>query len=492
MVIVRLLCGLLSVSSIVVAKPETLKASKPNIILVITDDQGIGDLSCMGNRVVKTPKIDQFYESSLRFKDFQVSPTCAPTRAALMSGRPPFKVGVTHTILQRERMSLDVFTLPQALKKGGYQTGLFGKWHLGDDDAYLPQSRGFDEVLMHGAGGIGQVQYGDFPPNGENTYFDSVLLHNDQVVQTEGFCTDLFFDAAAAWVYQQSKTPQPYFAYISLNAPHAPMIAPESYKKRFLDLGYDDGTAGRYGMVENIDYNFGKLLARLKKWDALENTMIIFMTDNGATYLKGKLNGEDVSHFNAGMRGAKNSPHEGGTHVPFFVQWQGVLKQGVDVEALSAHIDLYPTFVELAGVELPAKMQELDGRSLLPLFVTPDIELEDRRLFIHRGRWKVNEREKHQYNSSAVRTSRWRLVNHSALYDIQNDPTQRENVASQHPEVVLGLQREYDLWWQSALPLMVNENLPAVEKWPLIERYDKQIKLGELPQWKPQLPDTDL
>ena len=235
-----------------VVQADPLAGSRPNIIMVITDDQGMGDLSCMGNEVVRTPHIDQFYEKSTRFTDFQVSPTCAPTRAAIMSGRAPFEVGVTHTILQRERMALDLFTLPEALQSAGYATGLFGKWHLGDEQAYLPQSRGFQEVLMHGAGGIGQARLGDFPANEENTYFDSVLLHNDTIVQTKGFCTDLFFQSGLAWIKEQEEADQPYFAYISLNAPHGPFIAPDKYRKRFKELGYDGKTAGRYGMVELV------------------------------------------------------------------------------------------------------------------------------------------------------------------------------------------------------------------------------------------------
>ena len=175
-------------------------------------------------------------------------------------------------------MAPDVFTLPEALQAAGYATGLFGKWHLGDEEEYLPQNRGFDEVLMHGSGGIGQVNLGDFPPNGDNPYFDSVLLYNDTIVQTKGYCTDLFFDAATAWINGQKETEDPYFSYISLNAPHAPMMVADSYKKRFLEMGYDQGTAGRYGMIENIDDNFGKLMAQLETWGALENTIVIFMT----------------------------------------------------------------------------------------------------------------------------------------------------------------------------------------------------------------------
>ena len=279
------------------AEAKSIEGSRPNIIMVITDDQGMGDLSCMGNEVVKTPNIDRFYKNSTRFTDFQVSPTCAPTRAAIMSGRAPFKNGVTHTIMQRERMALDTFTLPQALKTAGYGTGIFGKWHLGDEDAYLPGSRGFDEALIHGSGGIGQVNLGDFPPNSENVYFDNVLLHNDTIVQTKGYCTDLFFHSALAWIKKQNETKKPYFAYVALNAPHAPLVAPEEYTKRFIELGYDKGTAGRYGMVENIDANFGLLLEKLNEWDALENTLVIFMTDNGATHLKRKVERKESDTF---------------------------------------------------------------------------------------------------------------------------------------------------------------------------------------------------
>jgi arylsulfatase len=454
----------------------------------MTDDQGMGDFSCMGNEVVRTPNIDRFHDKAVRFTDFQVSPTCAPTRAALMSGRVPFKNGVTHTIYQRERMALDTLTLPQALKSAGYVTGIFGKWHLGDEDEYLPGNRGFDEVLIHGAGGIGQVRLGDFPPNNENLYFDNVLLHNDTIVQTQGFCTDLFFDTGLAWIKQQIEAKQPYFAYIALNAPHAPLVAPEQYTRRFIDLGYDKGTAGRYGMIENIDDNFGDMLQKLEAWNALENTLVIFMTDNGATHLSGKLNGKKLKHFNAHLKGGKNSPDEGGTHVPAFWQWQGVLDQDVDVDVLTAHIDIYKTFVELAGAKLPADMQELDGRSLLPLLEDPQAEWADRELFIHCGRWNPGKRETAKYKDCAVRTERWRLVNHKELYDISADPHQKSDVAQSYPEVVEQLRKSYDQWWASVLPLMVNEDLPKLreEAFPLNIRYHKQLKEEGIPEWAPK------
>lgn len=467
-----------------IAGLNAIEGSRPNIVIVITDDQGMGDLSCMGNQLLKTPHIDRFYEGATRFTDFQVSPTCAPTRAALMSGRAPFKNGVTHTIFQRERMAQSTFTLPQALQTAGYTTGLFGKWHLGDEEEYLPQSRGFDEVLMHGAGGIGQTRYGDFPANGQNVYFDNVLLHNDTVVKTKGFCTDVFFDAGLAWIKKQNEAKNPYFAYISLNAPHGPFVAPEKYTKRFRELGVSKDAAARLGMIENIDDNFGKLMAKMEEWAALENTIVIFMTDNGAVR-KGST--KKIPYFNAGLKSGKNSPNEGGSRVPFFVQWKGVLGEGVDVNALTAHLDLYPTFCELAGVKLPTNVQELDGRSLLPLFHDADADWMDRELFIHCGRWPAGKRESFKYKKSAVRTKQWRLVNNTELYDISKDRGEKNDVAAEYPEVVKRLRNSYEKWWASVTPLMVNEGLPKVEPddQPFAKRYERQLKEKGIPEWAP-------
>jgi len=467
-----------------IAHAESLKNSKPNIIFVMTDDQGMGDLSCMGNKILKTPNIDKFYKGATRFTEYHVSPTCAPTRAALMSGRTAFKNGVTHTIFQRERMALDSFTLPQALQTAGYQTGLFGKWHLGDDHEYLPQSRGFNEVLMHGAGGIGQTGLGDFLQNGKNVYFDNVLLHNDTVVKTKGFCTDIFFDAGLAWIKKQHEAKQPYFAYISLNAPHGPFIAPESYMKSMTARGVKGRGIGRLAMIENIDDNFGRLMEKLTKWNALDNTIVIFTTDNGAVS-QGRT--KDIPYFNAGMRGGKNSSWEGGTHVPLFIQWKGILQPGVDINGLSAHIDIYKTFVELAGAKLPEKMQELDGRSLVPLLENPTANWKDRELFFNCGRWAKGKRDEFKYTKCAVRSQQWRLVNHSQLFDISKDPGEATNVAKEHPEVVARLQKAYDQWWESTLPLMVNEGLPKIkgQNQPFNVLYQKQLKEKGIPEWTP-------
>ncbi|WP_179338478.1 arylsulfatase [Winogradskyella ludwigii] len=465
---------------------KNLKNSKPNIIFVMTDDQGMGDFSCMGNEVVKTPNIDAFYQKSTRFTEYHVSPTCAPSRAALMSGRHEFRVGVTHTILDRERMALEVYTLPQALQSAGYQTGLFGKWHLGDAKEYLPQNRGFNEVLMHGAGGIGQVSLGDFPPNKDNVYFDNILLHNETIVKTKGFCTDVFFDAALSWSKEKIDHKQPYFTYISLNAPHAPLVAPEAYKKRFLELGYDEGTAGRYGMIENIDDNFGRLMRKLEEWNALENTLVIFTTDNGATHLRGTLNGENVKHFNANLKGGKNSPNEGGNHVPLFFYWKGVLTEGKDINQLTAHVDLYKTFTELAGAKLPEDIQPLEGLSLLPLLENTTTTWKDRLMFTHCGRWKTGMVNEAKYTKMAIRSQQWRFVNNKELYDVISDPGERENVAAQNPDVITKFEQPYNEWWTNSIPLMVNENRKRVKEHPLHIRYYKQLDTKGIPYWSPK------
>ena len=476
---------------------DSLKGTKPNIILIMTDDQGMGDLSCMGNPVLKTPNLDAFYAKSTRFTDFHVSPTCAPTRSSIFSGRHEFRNGVTHTIKERERMALSTTTFPQLLQEAGYETAIFGKWHLGDEDEYQPYNRGFDEVFIHGAGGIGQSfqgSCGDFPPNRTDKYFDNVLLHNDVIVQTKGFCTDVFFQAALGWIKKQHTAKQPFFAYIATNAPHGPMIAPESYRKRWLDDGWDESVAGRYGMIENIDDNFGLLVQKLDEWDAWENTLLIFMTDNGqAGGRSGTRNGEKVPLYYAHFKTGKGSPYEGGTHVPAFWYWKGVLGEGVDIPALTAHIDLYRTFCELAGIKrYPDTLQNIDGRSLIPLLENPVAEWPDRKIYVHRGRWnKGEDPNDSQYASAAVRTQRWRMVmpgkskEEVELFDIAQDPYEGTDVSGQYPEVIEDLVAAYDQWWQETVPLMVNEDAPYTETQPQAVRYGKQLEEMGIPDWNP-------
>ena len=466
-----------------------LAGSKPNIVLVMTDDQGDGQLGCQGHPWLETPNIDKLCKQSTVFIDFHVSPTCSPTRAALLTGNVPFKNGVTHTVKARHRLARSAVTLPQYLKQAGYTSGIFGKWHLGLEEPYQPGARGFDEVFVHGYGAIGQGL--DVP---KNNYYDPVIRHNGTFVKTKGFCTDVFFSQALGWI-QQNKD-KPFFAYIPTNAPHSPFVAPDHKMEKFSQYGFKEGMQGFYGMIENIDENVGRLMARLKEWGLEENTLVIFMSDNGFV-LSGVGNGElgvregkSLSAFTAGLKGAKGTVHEGGTRVPAFFHWKGVLTEGAEVNALSAHIDILPTLVDLAGGELS---QSIDGKSLVPLLKDPSAQRGDRKLFFHNGRWKDNvgpDKSKYAKSKSmgfAVRSSRYRLVNNEELYDILSDPGETKNIYSQKPEVVQEMRAAYDQWWDEVRPYMVNEGKETGPN-PYHEKYKEQLSEEGIPAWeKPEL-----
>lgn len=477
----------------VVAESAELAGRKPNVILVITDDQGFGPVGRHGHPWIQTPNMDRFYDQSLRFTRFLVAPTCAPTRSALMTGRHPMRNGVTHTILERERMTLNATTLPQVLKEVGYTSGIFGKWHLGDEDAYQPHNRGFDEAFIHGGGGIGQAYECSCADAPNNKYFNPVLKHNGKFVATEGYCTDLFFTAALGWIQQVKDRDEPFFAYIATNAPHGPFIAPPENEKRFLDLGFTKAEAGFYGMIENIDTNLGMLLAKVDEWGLNNDTLIIFMSDNGMTGggsgIMGKPigktpQGETLYPYNANMKGLKGSADEGGVRVPFLMHWKGEIKPGQDVDRLAAHIDLFPTIVALAGARTP--QGQVEGRSLLPLIENPNTNWEDRSLFTHKGRWKTGvDPNTHQWIDFAVRTERFRLVGKDQLFDMHNDPGQTQNVIAEHPEVAEKLLQEYATWWEQTVPMMVNEKAEMLPYRPFHVQFEKQQSTTGIPQWIP-------
>jgi len=438
-------------STTVAAEGEnTLKGQKPNIIIVITDDQGYADISSHGHPLLKTPNLDKLRSQSMSFESFHASPTCAPTRSAIMSGRDPFYVGVTHTVLERERMALNVPTLAEMLRDNGYSTGIFGKWHLGDEAAYRPDKRGFEEVFMHGAGGIGQSYGGTCGDAPGNKYFNPFILHNNKFVKTEGFCTDIFFSQAITWMEKKKEQKKPFFTYISTNAPHGPFISPEKYKAPFAKAGYNGRQQGFYGMIANIDERMGTLMAKLNEWDIADNTILIFMSDNGPTGAG--------NTWNAGMKGKKGSVDEGGTRVPFFIRWHKKISPATHCKKLVRHYDILPTVAELIGTT-PKEKDQLAGRSFLPLLENPTAPWADRYTIIHRGRWgRLQKPEKNK--NYAIRTERWRLVEGTRLYDIQKDPLQKKNVIKQHPQVIKDMHTYYDTWWKNALPKMVNENAP--------------------------------
>jgi arylsulfatase A-like enzyme len=458
-------------------------AERPNIIFVITDDQGYGDLSCHGNPVLRTPHLDQFHSESVRFTDFNVSPTCAPTRAALLTGRHEFRNGVTHTIFERERLTTNAVTLAQVLKNAGYRTGIFGKWHLGDEPAYQPNRRGFDEVFIHGAGGIGQTYPGSCGDAPGNSYFDPVVLHNGRFVATAGYCTDVFFAEATKWMNAQRGAQEPFFAWIALNAPHAPLDCPPAYVNLYTNqVGTNLNAAKFFGMIANIDDNFGRLMAKLREWNIETNTLVVFMTDNGGT--------AGVPIFNAGMRGAKVTPYLGGIRVPSFWRWPAAFQGGVDCGKLTAHVDVFPTLAEIAGAKLDAQAaRQVEGRSLLPLLRNPDAAWPDRTLVTHAGRWEHGKAGESKYRNASIRNSRFQLVSvmrpkddarlpRWELFDLGSDRGQKTNVLAKFPTVVRELESAYDQWWTATQPSLVNENVPAPNVNPFKALYWKQFGGG--------------
>jgi len=454
--------------------PET--GSKPNIILLLTDDQGYGDLGATGNPKIKTPNLDAMYKAGLRFTDFHVSPTCSPTRCSIMTGRHEFKSGVTHTILERERMSLKATTAAQILKSAGYTTGIFGKWHLGDEADHQPNQRGFDEVYIHGAGGIGQTYPGSCGDAPGNKYTNPTLLHNGTFEKTQGFCTDLFFAQAEKWI-ESVKGKQPFFAYIPTNAAHGPLSCPEQYEKMYAGSGLPDNVVKFFGMLTNIDDNLGQLLEKLKGWGIDKNTLVIAINDNGGT--------AGCKVYNAGMRGTKGSAYNGGTRAFSIWYWPGTIKPDVDCDRLSAHIDLFPTFADLSGAKVPDDVAaKLDGRSLLSLLKDPNAPWADRFLFTHVGRWaKGSPPEK--YSKCSVRNTQYLLVSEGKgnqkkweLFDLKADPGEKNDVAARHPDVVKTLDEAYDKWWAEVVPCMENEDAVGPKVNPFKELYWKQFGGG--------------
>ncbi len=473
------------------AEAKSLAGSTPNILLIITDDQGYGPVGRHGHPWLKTPHQDALYDHSVRFERFMASPTCAPTRSALMTGRHPMRNGITHTILERERLTLAATTLPQTLKTVGYTSGIFGKWHLGDEDAYLPGARGFDESFIHGAGGIGQRYDCSCADAPDNKYFDPYIRHNGKFVKTEGFCTDVFFKAATRWIDKQRTSGQPFFAYLATNAPHAPYIAPPENIERFKALGFDDDQAGFYGMVENIDENIGRMMASLETMDLLKNTLIIFMSDNGTAGTKRKLtepigqaaDGTELFIYNAGMKGLKGSVDEGGVRVPFYVRWDGKLDANRTISQVVAHIDVFPTLAAIAGAELPPG--QVEGRSLLPLLSDSNAAWDDRYLFDHTGRWPTgSEPNDYQWKSFTVRSEQYRLVDGDLLFDMHSDPGQTKNCIAQYPQMAEQMRQAYDHWWQVTRPMMVNETALMSPTRPYHEAFYKQQKAEGIPDWE--------
>ncbi len=423
----------------VACKAEKSVNEKPNVILVITDDQGYGDLACHGNPIIQTPNIDQFHSEGVRFNNFHVGTTCTPTRGGLLTGRNANRNGTWHTIGGCSILNEREVTLADVFKENGYATAMFGKWHLGDNYPFRPHDRGFNETFYHAAGGVGQT-----PDYWLNDYFDDTYFRNGTPEKAKGYCTDVWFDEAEQFV--STHKGEPFFMYLSLNAPHGPFNVPESYASIYDDAPLQDRQKNFYGMITQLDERFGQLRQLLKDTGIEDNTLLVFMTDNGtaAGYWYNKKE-KTMTGYNANMRGTKGSQYDGGHRVPFIVKWpKGKIEGGKDVNALAAHVDLLPTLMDVCKLKAELPM-ELDGTSIKALLLGDKANADfQKRILVtdtQRNQWPEKGR------NSCVMQADWRLVNGDELYDVSKDSDQKNNIAEQHPEKVNELSAFYDQWW---------------------------------------------
>jgi arylsulfatase A-like enzyme len=381
---------------------------KPNVIIILTDDQGWGDLSIHGNTNLQTPQIDKLATNGASFDRFYVSPVCSPTRAELLTGRYHSRCGVYGTSTGGERLDLDETTMAEVFKKAGYNTAAYGKWHNGMQPPYHPIARGFDDFYGFCSGHWGH-------------YFSPMLEHNGRLVQGDGYLTDDFTNHAISFI-EESKN-HPFFLYIPYNTPHSPMQAPEEYwsrqKNKDLDMFRRDPaledtmhTKAAMAMVENIDWNVGRIMDKLNALGLTDNTIVIFFTDNGP-------NG---ARWNDGMKGWKGHTDEGGVRVPLFIQWKDRIEAGTTVPQIASAMDLLPTLTDLTGIEFNPE-KSLDGTSLKPLLFGNSGDWEDR-LIVSEWHQKVS-----------IRNQNFRLGWRDQLFDMVNDPGQTKDVSNEYPNV---------------------------------------------------------
>lgn len=434
--------------------------TRPNVVVIMTDDQGYGDMSCHGDPHLKTPHLDALHAQSIRFTNFHVSPYCTPTRAALMTGRYPARTGAYRTSSGLTSLHPREKTLADLFSQNGYATGMFGKWHLGDCAPSRPMDCGFDRSVWHRCGGLTQIS--DY---WTNDYFDDTYLVGDRWKQFDGYCTDVWFDEAMSFMSEAARDAggnKPFFVYLATNAPHGPYLVADKWKQPFLDAGLPSTQAAFKGMVANFDWNMGRLLRWMDTEHLADNTVLIFLTDNGTSAgtifgKGGRITGWPVdARENAGRRGGKSSAYDGGHHVPLLLRWpKGNLGSPRGIDTLSAHLDLTPTLIDLCGLKRPADWPTLDGRSLVPLISPlnqnrdPNPDWPDRILHsqMHGGNGYVKPGD--PWEIGVAMTQRWHLVEGRELYDMQNDPTQRNDVAENYPDVFAKLNQAHLDWFDS-------------------------------------------
>jgi len=422
---------------------------KPNILIIIMDDLAWGDLACHGNPYTRTPHLDKFYEQSTHMTRYCSGPLCTPARASLMTGRYHLRTRAIDTYIGRAMIDPSEKTLAHVLDDAGYVTGIFGKWHLGDCYPLRPIDMGFQTAVVHRGGGIGQP--GDHPDNfGRDSYFDPILNVNGTDEQIEGYCTDIFTDAVMQFIEKNNdeNPDQPFFAYLATNAPHSPFQIADNWVQPYRDMGINETHARVYGMVENIDWNVGRVLDKLDALGIADDTLVIYTSDHGPCPSANDKSAPPDKHirFNGGLRGLKGQLYEGGVRVPSFWRWTGQFPAGQDLDIVSSPIDILPTMASICGVTVS---DNIDGIDLAPLLrgKSPHSD-EDRVLFMqwHRGDTPV------RYRNYAVITQHYKLYRphedqFDELYDIINDPFEKHNIAEAHPQLVTELRGHYDSWF---------------------------------------------
>jgi arylsulfatase len=409
---------------------EAQSPPRPNVIVLLTDDNGYGDHACLGNPVLKTPNFDRLHRQSVRLTDFHVAPMCSPTRGQLMTGLDGLHSGVTSVCAGRSMIRRGIPTMAEIFAVGGYRTAHFGKWHLGDSYPNLPHQRGFQESVYHLGWGI--TSMADL---WQNDYFDGRFRHNGVRKQYKGYCTDVWFDLAMKWMKARHRKGEPFFVYLATNAAHGPHWVPDQYKKPY----EGKGPAAFFGMIANLDENLGRLDAFLREQRLWDDTLLIYMNDNGGT--------AGVNVYNAGMRGHKTEYYEGGHRAVCFVRWPaGPLRKPCDLDALTEVQDILPTLIDLCGLAT-AKATKFDGLSLAGLLQGTTDTLPDRMLVVQYGQRPTKW-------DGAVMWNKWRLLKGAELYDLRTDPGQQKDVAARHPDVVQKMRAHYEQYWAGVEPTL--------------------------------------
>ncbi|UJH67059.1 arylsulfatase [Allomuricauda sp. SCSIO 65647] len=425
----------------------------PNVIIIMTDDQGYGEFSFNGNPITNTPNIDRLAKEGIQFTDFHVAPMCTPTRGQLLTGMDAFRNGAINVSSGRTLLRPELKTMANIFQDNNYATGLFGKWHLGDNYPFRPEDRGFEKAIWFPSSHINSL-----PDYWDNDYFDDTYIHKGQKESFKGYCTDVFFDESIKWMKARANSEKPFFTYIALNAAHWPHFVPNRYrdpirkameKKPELFENLDEKKRRELvsflAMGANIDENMGKLLDFLDESGLDENTIVVFLTDNGSTF------GKD--YFNAGMKGGKTTLWEGGHRVPLLMKTpERSSNRPEKIDELCHVQDLLPTLASMSGItDIP---QKLDGVDLSPLLTGEKEKLDDRMLVINYSRmpmFEVNYTTKNpaipMKNGAGVLWKNWRLLENRELYDISTDPYQDDDVAAENPEVVAKMRAHLDNWW---------------------------------------------